>query len=338
MHISTGVPQGSILGPVLFLGYINDIYKCSTINLLCFADDTTAYMSGPNVKDLTAEVNVQLNKLYDWLCCNKLSLNVNKTYYTLFRPPSNVHVDISNTLFINNKPIQMVGETNEQESIKFLGIYLDKHLTFKKHINFLCSSMSRCIFAINRVKHILPLKALKSLYFALIQSRLQYCIAVWGNSNHVQKLLLIQKRAIRIINNKTYRHHTDPLFKANQILKITDLYKYHVSSFMYDFTHHFLPGSFERYIVVDTGNKYTITTRHHHHIFKTRPRTTFSSKLPNHNFVNIWNELDENLKSCSSKVIFKLLLRKRYTALYLSHVHCLNTSCLECFGQNIRRQ
>ena len=101
MHISTGVPQGSILGPVLFLVYINDIYKCSTIILLCFADDTTAYMSGPNVKDLTAEVNVQLKKLYDWLCCNKLSLNVNKTYHTLFRPPSNVHVDISNKLFIN---------------------------------------------------------------------------------------------------------------------------------------------------------------------------------------------------------------------------------------------
>ena len=154
----------------------------------------------------------------------------------------------------------MVGETNERESITFLGIYLDKHLTFNQHINFLCSTISRCIFAINRVTHILPHKALKSLYFALIQSRLQYCIAAWGNSNHVQQLLLIQKRAIRIINNKNYRHHTDPLFKANQILKNTDLYKYHVSSYMYDFTHHFLPGSFERYVVVDTGNKYTITT------------------------------------------------------------------------------
>ena len=142
----------------------------------------------------------------------------------------------------------MVGETNEQESIKFLGIYFDKHLTFKQHINFLCSSISKCIFAINtRVKHILPPKALKSLYFTLIQSRLQFCIAARGDSNHVKKLLLIQKRVIRIINNKNYRHHTDPLFKANQILKITDLYKCHVSSFVYDFTHHFLPGSFERY-------------------------------------------------------------------------------------------
>ena len=137
-------------------------------------------------------------------------------------------------MFINIKPIHMIGETNEHESIKFLGIYLDKYLTFKQHINFLCSSISICIFAINRVKHILPLNAHKSLYFALIQSRLQYCIAAWGNSNRVQKLLLIHKRAIRIINTKNYRHHTDPLFKANQILKITDLYKYHVSSFMYD--------------------------------------------------------------------------------------------------------
>ena len=86
------------------------------------------------------------------------------------------------------------------------------------------------------------------------------------------------------------------------------------------------------HLKVDTGNNYSITTRHRHHIFKTRPRTTFSSKLPNHNFVNIWNEIDENLKLCSSKVVFKQLLRKRYTALYLSHVHCLNTRCLECFG------
>ena len=109
MHISTGVPQCSILGPVLFLVYITDIYKCSTINLLCFADDTTAYMSGSNVKELIAEVKVQLKKLYDWLCCNKLSLHVNTTYYTLFRPPSNVHVDINNKVFINNKPIKMVG-------------------------------------------------------------------------------------------------------------------------------------------------------------------------------------------------------------------------------------
>ena len=186
------IPQCTILGPVLFLVYINDIYKCSTINLLCFADDTTAYMSGTNVKELIAEVNVQLKKLYDWLCCNKLSLNVNKTYYTIFRPPSNVHVDINNKLFNNNKPIQMVGETNEQESIKFLGIYLDKHLTFKQHINFLCSSISICIFAINRVNifyHIMPLHHCRP-YFALIQSRLQYCIAAWGNSNHVQQLLL----------------------------------------------------------------------------------------------------------------------------------------------------
>ena len=124
MHISTGVPQGSIFGPVLFLVYINYICKCSTINLLCFADDTTAYISGPNVNDLTADVNVQLKKLYDWLCCNKLSLNVNQTYYTLFRPPLNVDVDINNKLFINNEPIKMVGETIKQESIKFRQTYL----------------------------------------------------------------------------------------------------------------------------------------------------------------------------------------------------------------------
>ena len=90
----------------------------------------------------------------------------------------------------------MVRETNEQESITFIGIYVDKYLKFKQHINFYAHIISKCIFSINRVKHILPLKALKSLYFVLIQIRLQYCIAAWGNSNHVQKVLLIQKRVI----------------------------------------------------------------------------------------------------------------------------------------------
>ena len=93
------------------------------------------------------------------------------------------------------------------------GIYIDKHLTWSQHIDYLCTSISKSVFAINRVKYILPYAALRSLYFSLVHSRLQYGIEAWGNSNSFHKLLRIQKRAIRVINNKEYRHHTDPLFK-----------------------------------------------------------------------------------------------------------------------------
>ena len=119
----------------------------------------------------------------------------------------------------------------------------------------------KCTFVLNRAKHILPHKAMKSLYFALIQSRLQYGIEAWGLSNNINKLLVTQKRAIRAITNKYYRQHTDPLFKATSILKGTDLHRLQVCSFMYDLTNNKLPCSFRNYIPLENESNYTITTR-----------------------------------------------------------------------------
>ena len=93
------------MGPILFLIYVNDSKNCTNLNILCFADDTTAYKSGPNIDDLISNVNTQLELLYTWLCCNTLSLNRNKTSYTVFRPQSNVHHNLNNSLFINHEAI-----------------------------------------------------------------------------------------------------------------------------------------------------------------------------------------------------------------------------------------
>ena len=306
---------------------MNDIYKGSSLKLLCFANDTTAYLSGPNVKDLTTDVNVQLKQL----CCI-LSLNINTTYYTLFRPTSSAPFDSNDKLLINEKTIQRVGETNGNEAIKFIGLYIDNHLTWNQHVNYLCSALSKCLFFLNRAKHFLPHSALKSLYFALIQSRLQYGIEAWGNSICIHKLAIIQKRAIRIINKIPHRHHTDPLFKSNGIIKFTDLYKLHVYLFMFDLTHRQLPVSFDGYITMGNETNYNVITRQHYLLYKTRPRNTLSSKLPSHKFANIWNHLDQTLQRSNSKIKLKLLLRKLFTDTYLSIVHCENERCAQCFG------
>ena len=110
------------------------------------------------------------------------------------------------------------------------------------------------------------------------------------------KLLRVQKRAIRVINNTKYRHNTDPLFKRNNIVKVSDLYQLHVFSFMYDLVNNKLPGSFDDVIPITNESNYVITTRQCNRLYMTRPRTTFSSNLPNHNFTNIWNEFDQIYK------------------------------------------
>ena len=106
LNINTRVPQGSILGPILFLIYVNYINNCSNLNILCFAHDTTAYKSGSNIEDLICNVNIQLEFLFTWLCRNNLSLNINKAPYTIFRPQSNAHNNLNNSLLINHEVIK----------------------------------------------------------------------------------------------------------------------------------------------------------------------------------------------------------------------------------------
>ena len=154
---------------------------------------------------------------------HKLSLNVKKKL-SIFSPVS-TKSNINNNIKINNDIINQVGKNNKEESVTCLGLHLDTHLTWKEHINKISSKISRAIFAINKVKHIIPDKPLKSLYYTLIHSHITYGIQEWGNVNTISKLVTLQKRTMRIIKNKGYRNHTDPIFKSQNILKIIDAYK-----------------------------------------------------------------------------------------------------------------
>ena len=330
-NVSTGVPQGSILGSILFLLYINDINNCTLLNLLSFADDTTIYRSGPYNKELFDEVNYELIKIHMWLCTNKLSLNVKKSKACIFSPPNSRYTLGNNCLSLNDIKINFIGENDE--SIKFLGLHLDEHLTWKNHIAAITSKISKSLFAINRVKYLLPHYALKTLYFSLVQSHIQYGIQAWGNASNISKITVLQKRAIRIINQINYRGHTDPLFKSERILKLTDLYKLHVSLFMFDLQSGSLPTSFNLFIPRSDNNvTCTITKRQHDNIQRLRPRTTFSSKLPKHNFIKIWNNIDELIRNQKSRNLFKRTLTKQFTAQYKTNVKCINRRCRDCYN------
>ena len=163
LPIDYGVPQGSILGPLLFLIYINDITNCSSLlKFILFADDTSILCSNRNLEKLIEDINNELNILSDWFKANKLSLNVVKTNYILFNLKDklkNKHSSDSN-LSDNHQLISIEGiNITKVKYTKFLGVVIDEKLNFKEHINYIANKISRSTFVINKLKLKLPKKS-----------------------------------------------------------------------------------------------------------------------------------------------------------------------------------
>ena len=181
----------------------------------------------------------------------------------------------------------------------------------------------------NRVKNIVPHASLKSLYHTMIESYINYGITVWGNSPHANKILTLQKKAIRIINRKPFKAHTEPLFKSENILMLQDLYKMQVLIFMYDLQIGKLPRSFSDFAVMNRNYMDRITRQSD--LFHTkRPRTTFSKNLPNHSFPRIWNSFHNDITTTKNRTSFKKECKIKMLNKYKDHIRCNNSFCREC--------
>lgn len=325
-----GVPQGSILGPILFILYINDLHKATKLNILSFADDTTVYTAGRDINEVIQTANTELGNLFQWFCANKMQLNAKKSKFAIFSPRQTRLPTRLNEIHINNQSITRIGNHCEEKSMKFLGVHLDENLTWQAHIDHINKKISQSLFAIYRVKNILPTSALKSLYYALIHSHLNYAIQIWGNSNYMYKIITRQKQAIRAISHKPYLSHTEPLFKQHRILKLVDLYNLQISLFMYDLHSNTLPPSFNTY--KQKRRNYSIATRQTRTTYTTtdRARTDFSSKLPKHFFLKIWNQNNYTNMLTKSRNIAKKQMTVTFLNSYNNYVVCNNAHCKYC--------
>jgi hypothetical protein len=239
----------------LFITYINDIISSSRIlHFILFADDTNLFHSANNVDALLRDVNCELQKLCNWFKANKLSLNAEKTKFILFgRKGRKVNMNTFCVTIDNNK-IERVSST------KFLGVYIDDNLDWKHQISQVAVKVSKSLGLLNRVKFVLSKKSLKMFYNTFILPHFLYCNIIWGcaNESTLTKLVVLQKRAVRIINHSQYRDPTKPIFKSLQILKLPDIHRAQVLFFMFKAKNNLLPESCRHHIKkITSGSRYS---------------------------------------------------------------------------------
>ena len=242
--VSCGVPQGSVLGPLFFLLYINDLYRsigCNNVRL--YADDTAIITNNHDLNYAQEQAKELFTKLYHWCIANKLSINSDKTNFVLFH--------------MKNKPVPRnftcitteAMQINRVKSVQYLGMLLDENLYWHEHIDQTCASLVKFFGIFNHVKHFVSLRIARQLYFAFIYSRIQYGIEAYGScaKETISKLQIIQNKLLKLLLKWDRRTPTDFVHHRLSILKVSDVHSAKILSFVNECRSRRVPDIFVEY-------------------------------------------------------------------------------------------
>lgn len=286
-----GVPQGSILGPLLFLLYINDLPNCLNHKCVMFADDTTLIIKSENLDNYNNEINSALANVIDWLSNNNLKINVNKTYLMQFKTykSQTYNLDVK----CKNEKVVEVGIT------KFLGIHIDQFCGWKSHVSEICGKLHKFVFALRRLSTTCSRDVALTAYHGYVSSVLNYGLLVWGNSVDVEKAFLAQKKCIRAVCNSHFLAPCRPLFKTTRVLPLPCMYIKQISLFVKDHPDYFISYS----------QIYTRSTRCKKKLYQPLAKSNVFKRNSFYMAIKIYNNLPTSIQECPRKQFCKVLTR-----------------------------
>ena len=279
LTITCGVPQGSVLGPLLFLAYINDMPKATKLLASLFADDTTLQTSGNLIRQLEEETNRELQKTAEWFENNCLALHPDKTRFILFNGDKKTEI----TLKLQGTVIKRVRKDSDETSFKFLGLWIDEDLSFKDHMKHLLKKTSKITYALTRMKNAMNLKHKSLVYKGLIKPHFEYCISLWGHKI-TKQLNQAHKKIIRTLNCKPRHTHAEPLMKKCDILHLEDLYKKSTMTMLFKIKQEETPD-----ILLDYATWADEESRRWYQVKINNNNDKLSKKLPKRWQLQTWN-------------------------------------------------
>lgn len=285
-----GVPQGSVLGPLLFMLFVNDLpHHISHGRVTMFADDTTITVASKCLEELQQKVATIIDEVNSWCQRNRLILNNDKTVCLNF----NIHKPIPHNLTFNNN-------LNISDSTKFLGTHLDPQLTWTLHTDHVCNKLNSAYFAILQMKSSLDVNGLLNIYYALAYSHMSLNILSWGSTKEIERIFINQKRIIRLIFGMKFRESCRDVFKEKGILTLPSIYILKCLTFVKQNLH----------IFQKSNENHSYNTRHGDLLSIPKHRTTTFKLSPLYNCIILYNSLPNEIKCITRYENFKKAVKQ----------------------------